>query len=186
MLAGEVVMRVFFRYLILTLSLLAFVLLCTGASVESAPASTKTLAAGPYIIDFNMYQNPPPADAPLEVTVVPHINTLHLQGYITVEPGLGTDATPLHFTLTATGGTNGALQATIRMPVRGAWNIVITLTGPQGQGSSQVAVTAAAPGAIPVWLGWLIGASPLLLIAFWIWRQHLYKRSLLSKTSNSP
>jgi hypothetical protein len=182
MFAGEVVMRVFFRYLSIALSLLAFLLLCTGASGGNAPASTQTLAAGPYIVDFNLYQNPPPADAPLEVAVVPHNSSLHLQGYLTVEPGLGTDATPLRFNLTATGGTNGALQATIRMPVRGAWNIVITLTGPQGQGSSQVAVTAAAAGAMPVWLAWLIGACPLLLIAFWIWRQHLYKRSLLSKT----
>jgi len=101
-----------------------------------------------------------------------------LQGYITAQPGLGTDATPLRFPLSATGGSRGALTAMIRMPVRGAWNLVVTLSGPQGQGVSQIAVTAAAPGAMPVWLAWLIGASPLALLTFWIWRQHLYKRSL--------
>ena len=172
-------MRVVIHSLGIGLALLAFFVLTIGASAASAPASTQTLAAGPYIIDFNLYQNPPPVDTPLEVTVVPHDSNQRLQGYITVEPGLGTDAIPLRSRLTATGDAHGTLQGTIRMPVRGAWNIVITLTGPQGQGSSQVAVTVASPGALPVWLAWLIGASPLLLVAFWIWRQHLYKRSLL-------
>jgi len=167
-------MRVLLRSAGVVIALCLLFVLTTAVSA----ASTQTLAAGPYIIDFSLSQNPPPVDTPLDATVLPHDSNLNLQGYITVEPGLGTDATPLRFPLTAAGGARGALHTTIRMPVRGAWNIVITLTGPQGQGSSQVAVTAAAPGAIPVWLGWLIGASPLVLVAFWIWRQHLYKRSL--------
>jgi hypothetical protein len=173
-------MRTLSRYLAIATALLAFLLVTTGAT--NASASTQTLAAGPYIIDFSLAQNPPPVDTPLAVTVVPHGSGLHLQGYVTAQPGLGTDATPLRFVLTATGESNGALTTTIRMPVRGAWNLVITLDGPQGQGVSQMAVTAAAPGAIPVWLGWLIGASPLALLVFWIWRQHLYKRSLVSRT----
>jgi hypothetical protein len=177
----KVIMRTFMRSLWLAGALLAVLLLTTAATTRAdAPASTQTLAAGPYIIDFSLAQNPPPVDTPLVVTIVPQDHSLHLQGYITVKPGLGTDATPLRFNLSATSAANGALQGTIHMPVRGAWNIVITLSGPRGQGDSQVAVTAAAPGAIPVWLGWLIGASPLTLVAFWIWRQNRYKRSLPS------
>jgi hypothetical protein len=176
-------MRIFLRDLGLLMALLAFVLLTTGAT--GSPASTQTLAVGPYIIDFNLYQNPPTVDTPLQVAVVSHDRSLRLQGYLTVEPGLGTDATPLRFNLTATNGTPGTLQGTIHIPVRGAWDIVVTLTGPQGQGVSRVPVTVAAPGAIPVWLGWLIGASPLALVAFWIWRQHRYKRSLLTEPSAS-
>lgn len=172
-------MRTILRYAAIAVALCLLFILTTATSVA---ASTQTLAAGPYIIDFSLSQNPPPVDTPLEATVVPHDGSLSLQGYITVEPGLGTDATPLRFNLTAPDGARGTLHTTIRMPVRGAWNIVITLTGPHGQGSSQVAVTAAAPGAIPVWLGWLIGASPLVLVAFWIWRQHIYKRSLQVST----
>lgn len=173
-------MRVLLRSAGVVIALCLLFVLTTAASA----ASTRTLAAGPYIIDFSLSQNPPPVDTPLEATVMPHDSSLNLQGYITVEPGPGTDATPLRFPLSATDGARGVLRTTIRMPVRGAWNIVITLTGSQGQGSSQVAVTAAAPGAIPVWLGWLIGASPLVLVAFWIWRQNLYKRSLqVGKTS---
>lgn len=176
-------MRVFLRYLGLLVALLMFVLLTTGAT--GLPASVQTLAAGPYIIDFDLYQNPPTVDTALKVAVVPHDRGLRLQGYVMVEPGLGTDATPQRFNLSATAATPGTLQATIHIPVRGAWDIVIALTGPQGQGVARVSVTVAAPGAIPVWLGWLIGASPLTLVAFWIWRQHRYKRSLLMEPASS-
>jgi hypothetical protein len=164
--------------------LLAALLLTTGIAQASGPARTQTLAVGPYIVDFNLYQDPPAVDTPLEVTVVPHTNGLRLQGQVIATPGLGTDATPLHFTLTAN-GTEGTLETTIRMPVRGAWNLVINLTGPQGAGTGQIAVTVASPGAMPVWVAWLIGASPLTLIAFWIWRQRRYKRSLLANSGSA-
>jgi hypothetical protein len=171
-------MRKVFHFGGIALALSVFLLLATAATANSVPASTQTLAAGPYIIDFSLSQNPPSVDTPIEVRVTPHKQSLSLQGSITVEPGLGTDATTQRFPLTALAGGSGVLQSIIHLPVRGAWNIIVTLSGPQGQGSSRVAVTAAAPGAIPVWLGWLIGASPLVLVAFWIWRQHVYKRSL--------
>ncbi|HEU5370107.1 MAG TPA: hypothetical protein VFU69_16670 [Ktedonobacterales bacterium] len=174
-----------FRRLTITAALLGIVLLTSGTTWASGPARTETLAVGPYIIDFNLYQDPPYVDTPLEVTVVPHNHSLHLQGDVTAEPGLGTDATSLHFHLAAEGDQQGTLQGTIRMPVRGAWNLLIDLSGPEGAGTGQVAVTVAAPGAIPVWLGWLIGASPLSLIAFWIWRQHRYKRSLLAQAGKA-
>lgn len=165
--------------------LLAVLLVTTEPAWAGGPARTETLAVGPYIIDFNLYQDPPYVDTPLEVTVVPHENSLQLHGQVVAEPGLGTDATPLRFNLAATEDSQGTLEGTIRMPVRGAWNLVIDLTGPEGSGTGQVAVTVAAPGALPFWLAWLIGASPLSLIAFWIWRQRRYKHALLAKTGST-
>ncbi len=161
------------------LALLVVTLATAGAAWASGPARTQTLAVGPYIVDVNLYQDPPYVDTPFEVTVVPHHASLRLQGQVTATPGLGTDAVPLHFALTASDDSS-TLQGMVRMPVRGAWNLVLSLSGPQGTGTGQVAVTVAAPGAIPFWLAWVIGASPLLLIAFWIWRQRRYKRSLLA------
>lgn len=170
------------RWLSVAAALLVFFLSTAETAWASGPARTETLAIGPYIVDFNLYQDPPYVDTPLKVTVAPHNSSLRLQGYVTAEPGPGTDATPLRFSLAANGDTNGVLAGTIRMPVRGAWNIVINLTGADGPGTAQVAVTVAAPGAIPIWLGWLIGSSPLTLIAFWIWRQHRNKQSFLAKS----
>ncbi len=162
---------------VLTLGiLLAF----AGVARASGLARTQTLAVGPYIVDVTLSQDPPSVDTPFSLTVTPHDRSLRLQGQVTAAPGLGTDAVPLHFALTASGDASGTLQGTVRVPVRGAWNLVLNLSGPQGSGSGQVAVTVAAPGAIPFWLAWVIGSSPLLLIAFWIWRQRRYKRSLLA------
>ena len=166
----------------MAVALLAFFLGPAETAWASSRARMETLAIGPYIVDFILSQDPPYVDTPQKVTVVPHDSSLRLQGHVTVEPGLGTDATPLRFNLTASEETPGTLEGTIRMPVRGAWNIVIDLTGPQGSGTAQVAVTVAAPGAIPIWLGWLIGASPLTLIAFWIWRQRRSKQAFLAKS----
>ena len=45
-------------------------------------------------------------------------------------PGLGTDAVELHSNLVSLDQTN-TLVGTIRMPVRGAWQIVIQLNGPR-------------------------------------------------------
>jgi len=155
--------------------------LTPGVAWAGGPARSETKAAGPYVIVVNLYQDPPYTDTPSMVTVVPQDSTLQLQGHIVEQPGLGTNATPLQSNLTATGDNHGTLKGTVRMPVRGAWNIVIELTGPKGSGSATVAVTVASPGAIPTWLGWLIGTSPLLFIAWWIWKQHRYRRTLLAK-----
>jgi hypothetical protein len=179
---SRIVMRLSVAVVLLAFSLATADLSPAEISWASGPARTETLAVGPYIVDFNLYQDPPYVDTPQEVTVVPHDSSLQLQGHVTAEPGLGTDATPLRFNLTASGDTHGTLEGTIRMPVRGAWTIVIDLTGPEGSGTAQIAVTVAAPGAIPIWLGWLIGASPLALIAFWIWKQRRIKQVFLAKS----
>lgn len=163
--------------------LMTLLMLMPGlALAEGKPASTRTMAAGPYIVDINFYQDPPYVDHPLEVSVVPHNSALRLSGQIIAQPGLGTDATNLYAKLAPETGQPAILEGAISMPVRGAWQIVISLNGPQGHGTASIPVTVAAPGAIPTWLGWLIALTPMLGIAWWIWRQHRYRRSLLSES----
>jgi hypothetical protein len=152
-----------------------------GAWAQGKPARTETLAAGPYIIDVNLYQDPPYTDQPLQIGVVPHDSTLRLSGQIVAQPGLGTDATELRAKLTPTDDGHGTLEGTISLPVQGAWHLVIQLDGPRGSGSEGLDVTVGAPGAMPAWLAWLIGSSPLVGIALWIWHQHEYRRRLLLK-----
>ena len=149
------------------------------ALASGGPAHTETLMAGPYIIDVNLYQDPPMTDQAVQVTVVPHDGGLHLSGRILEVPGLGTDAVELHAQLSPV-GQSGTLSGSIRMPVRGAWNIVVQLNGPQGTGQASFPITVAAPGAIPIWLGWLIGLTPLLGVAWLVWHQRRYRRKLLA------
>lgn len=156
-----------------------FVLIVLGAArANNGPALTETLTAGPYTVDVNLYQNPPVTDQSVEVTVVPRAKIVPLSGSIVVQPGLGTDAVPLHSQLSPP-DQSGTLVASIRMPVRGSWQVVVQLNGPAGTGSASFLITVAAPGAIPVWLAWLIALVPTPAIAWLIWHQFRYRRRLL-------
>lgn len=158
----------------------AFALLPTIAWASSNPASTEILTAGPYVVDVNLYQDPPVTDQSVKVTVIPHESSLRLSGRILMVPGLGTDAVELHSNLFPMGHAN-ALVGTVRMPVRGAWQIVIQLNGPRGEGEASFPVTVAGPGAMPVWLAWLIALTPLLGVAWMLWHQYRYRQKLLAR-----
>ncbi len=167
------------RNSLVALFVTCFVIMMLGAaSASSGPALTETLTAGPYTVNVNLYQNPPPSDQLVETTVVPHDTSVALTGSIVVEPGLGTDAVPLHFKLAPLNQT-GTLVTNIRMPVRGSWQVVVQLNGAKGPGSASFLITVAAPGAMPVWLAWLIAVVPMPFIAWLVWHQYRYRRRLL-------
>jgi hypothetical protein len=164
----------------------SLILVCIGAFAllptvawASGPARTVTLAAGPYIVNVNLYQDPPVTDQSVEVTVVPQESGLQLSGRIVMMPGLGTDAVELHSQLSPV-GQSSTLVGSVRMPVRGAWQIVVQLAGPRGAGEASFPVTVAGPGAIPVWLGWLIALTPMLGIGWLLWHQFRYRRKLVA------
>jgi hypothetical protein len=157
---------------------IALSLLPSMARASGKPASTETLIAGSYIIDVNLYQDPPVADQASEITVVPHETNVRLSGRVIMMPGLGTDAVELHSNLVSLNQTN-TLVGTIRMPVRGAWQIIIQLNGPQGAGEASFPVRVAGPGAMPFWMAWLIALTPLIGITWWIWHQRRYRKKLL-------
>jgi hypothetical protein len=170
------------RYLLkVVCTLLALVACCllTPGMVLAAgkPARVITMAVGSYIVDVELDQNQPYVERPLTLTVVPHNSALRLRGRIIAEPGLGTDATNLYAKLSPQ-GNSAVLVGKISLPVRGAWNLVIELTGPQGQAQAGFPVTVAAPGAMPFWMGWVIALTPLLAIAWWLLWLHRYRRTL--------
>jgi len=168
----------FFTLVPILACFIALSLLAGIAFASDKPASTETLLAGPYIIDVNLYQDPPVADQSSEITVVPHDANLRFSGSIVVMPGLGTDAVPLHTNLELLNQTN-TLVGTIRMPVRGAWQIVIQLNGLRGAGEASFPVTVAGPGAMPFWMAWLIALTPFVGITWWIFHQRRYRKKLM-------
>ena len=164
------------------LALLLLLLIApAGVLAESQPASTQTVAAGPYAIDVSLSQDPPFVDQPFDVIVRPHSGSLQLKGEVIASPGLGTDGVDLHTPLSLTGDKKGTLKSTIHIPVRGAWNIVIQVDGGQGVGKASIPVTVGAPGAMAPWLAWLIGSSPLAIIAVCVWLQHRYRQRLIAQ-----
>lgn len=165
--------------------LLAFLVLNMGfVYAQGQPARSEILTAGPYTIIMSFSQDPPEVETPLEVTIKNQSGTM-LSGRIVAQPGLGTDGATLYTQLRAVPGEQGTLVGTVHLPVRGAWNIIADLNGPHGRGTASIAVTVSAPNAIPIWLGWLIGLSPLLgciWLAWWLWN---YRYTLLAKSKNN-
>ncbi len=151
------------------------------ALAASTPAYTATLLAGPYTIDVSLSQNPPFTDQPFEVTVGAHGSSQLVSGLLVAEPGLGTDAVRLQTPLSRLAGATGKISGWLHLPVRGAWHLVVEVNGPQGAGSASTDITVGAPGAIAPWLAWTIGATPLILIAWWVQRQRRYRRNLLAE-----
>jgi hypothetical protein len=95
----------------------AFAVFPTVAWASGRPARTEILTAGPYIIDVNLYQDPPVTDQPVEVTVIPHEVGLRLFGRILMVPGVGTNAVELYSMLLPLDRTT-TLVGRLRMPVR--------------------------------------------------------------------
>jgi hypothetical protein len=144
------------------------IVLAAALVLALAPlASTRTDAypAGPYTVtvtredpvdvdhasDFGLRLTP--ADgAGLVAITLPGPGTPARAGRATTEPGAGA----------------GAYVVRASFPVRGAWVLAIDISGPRGRGRAVVPLTVAAPGAIPMWLGWTIGLSPLAGLALFL------------------
>ena len=150
------------------------------AHASSISTHTETLSAGPYLIDASLDPYPPTTDQSVEVKIVPHGGDgMHLSGRVLMVPGLGTDAVELHASLSPLNQTD-TLIGSIHIPVRGAWNIVIQLNGPHGQGQASFPITVGAPGAIPIWMGWLIALLPFLGVTWLLFNQYRYRKQLLA------
>lgn len=132
---------------------------------QVAHTRTDPYAAGPYTVTVT-------SDDPVQVDrATPFAIALSPADGATVLalalPGPGTAARPGR-ALTAAGGAGGRYVVTASFPVRGAWVLALDVAGPAGRGRAAVPLTVAAPGAIPQWLGWTIGLSPLLGLAVFL------------------
>jgi hypothetical protein len=139
----------------LVVTLLALAPLAGSARTDAYPA-------GPYTVTVTR-NDPVDVDRStgFAVTVAPSAGA----GVVAITlPGPGTAGRPGR-AVTASGGGSGRYVVTATFPVRGAWVLALDVSGAAGHGRAVVPVTAAAPGAIPVWLGWTIGLSPLAGLA---------------------
>ena len=163
---------------------LAALALAAGAPLAAAPAvasaaATRTDAyrAGPYTVTVTR-EDPVQVDRAtvFAVAVAPADGA----GVVAVRlPGPGT-AGRQGRAETAPGARPGTYVVTAAFPVRGAWVLAIAVDGRAGRGQAAVPVTVAAPGAIPEWLGWTIGLSPLAGLAVFLVAQVRTARRLRS------
>jgi hypothetical protein len=160
--------------------LLALALAAPPASAHAErPASTTTVEAGAYPLTVALYADPPRAGQEFAVVVTPAPGSVAPDAVrLVARPGLGTNATPTRALLTPDPDAPGSFAGTAHLPVVGPWLLDVLVDGPAGPATATVPVTAGAPGAVPIWLGWALGLAPLLGLAWFVGWQHRYLRRL--------
>jgi hypothetical protein len=146
------------------------------ALAHGVPARHDERPIAGYRLQINQYAAPARVAQALQVTV--SADGASLDGVVLTirgRPGLGTDANPTRAVpLIEEPLEPGSYAAEVVLPVAGTWDLEVQVDGPAGTGAVRVPVTVAAPAAMPVWLGWLIGLSPLAGLAWfarWTLRQ---------------
>jgi hypothetical protein len=126
-----------------------------------AATRTDAYAAGPYTVTVTRQD---PVDVDHAEAFGLALTPADGAGVVAITlPGPGTAARPGRATTTP-GARPGVYVVTTSFSVRGAWVLAIDVSGVRGRGRAVVPVTVAAPGAIPQWLGWTIGLSPLAVL----------------------
>ena len=168
-------MRKVWQRLLLAVGVIAFIallieiILSVGATMHgSTPARVVHMIAGPYHLKVSLYKDPANAGFALPFAIAPEQPVQGSLAYdVTSLPSEGLHATAIHGSVSPDANIPNGVQGTAEITVQGAWELDITVSGPAGTGEVVVPITAAAPPAIPVWLGWLIGLIPLYgLLAF--------------------
>lgn len=175
----------FVQYLLLALGVVALGVLLVeiGLSIAATqhgdtPAKTVQGNVGPYALTLNLYTYPAHAGFALPFAIAPQSSTTTQLTYdVTSVPGPGLHATAIHGSVTPDPHVAGGVQGTVEITVQGQWYLHIVVNGPSGEGEVYVPVTATAPPAIPIWVGWSIGFIPLYgLIAFLVIQRNQNRR----------
>jgi len=152
------------------LALLLLTLACGSALAHGVPARQDERTIAGYHLLVNQYADPARVEQALPVTVAAAPDGPSLDGAslsLVGRPGLGTDGVATRAVpLIEEPLEPGSYAAEVAFSVAGSWELEVQVDGPVGSGAARVPVVVAAPSAIPVWLGWLIGLSPLAGLAW--------------------
>jgi hypothetical protein len=129
----------------------------------NTPKRVVHVMAGPYALNVSLYDDPANAGFALPFAIAPtQPGNGHLSFNVSSIPGVGVHATPVRASIGADPNVHDGIQGDAEITVQGPWVLHIVVNGTAGQGIVDVPITAIAPPAIPGWLGWSIGAIPLL------------------------
>jgi hypothetical protein len=159
-----------FQFLLLAFGVIA--LLVVGGEIiysiaatthGSTPARVVQVEAGPYPLTVSLYTYPAYAGYALPFAIAPRqpvSGTLTYDVSSTPDPS-DAPATPVRASLSPDPKVHNGVQGDAEITTQGRWALDIVVTGNAGRGEVFVPITATAPPAIPIWLGWLIGFIPL-------------------------
>jgi hypothetical protein len=150
------------RVLLLVIVVLACLGLPGGAVAhDGVPETVERVQAGPYALELRYYSTPR-AGQNLLLLVVP-LGGLEPEAVrIDVAPGAGVEAQPVRVRTAPDPDDPTATDALFAPAAPGLWVITIAADGAAGVGRAETGIIVAAPGAVPVPVGWAIGLSPLI------------------------
>ncbi len=156
----------------LPIALMLSLLLPMQASAHGAsPLHTETLHVGGYDLTVEFYNWPIRVEQTAAVRIVPQTPlpsraALQLQATLVPAPGVPDQPRPL--TVGPDSDSDLAYSVDVRALVTGEWQLQISAAGAAGSGVASMRMPVAGPPRIPVWLGWLIGLTPLLGLLIFI------------------
>jgi hypothetical protein len=132
-----------------------------AAAHTGVPERQERVKAGPYTLEVRYY-SVPRSGQPLYLMIVPIEGGQPGNVRVSAEPGAGVEATAVPVRTLTDPDDPTATDAVLTPAATGLWVLTIAADGPAGAGEAELGVIAAAPGAIPVPVGWAIGLSPLI------------------------
>lgn len=161
--------------------LLVTLLLLSTSSVSAhggGPLHSVDLVVGAYTLNVGFFNWPLRAEQPFSLLIVP-TGTQYQQRELSVKllftPAAGTPGDPKAAKVLPDSDSDSGYAVDAGIGVKGNWQMVLTVAGPQGEASTTLPVEVTGPPEMPTWLGWLIALAPLLgLVAFgWSQRKKL-------------
>jgi hypothetical protein len=143
----------------------------TALAHGTDPARLIPVSAGPYQLVVSLYDDPPISGDLLHFSVDPAAGSSAAEQWrLSVEaiPRSGTRATRVRGTVRPRDEAATGFTGEVRLTAPGAWNLHLVLQGPVGTGQADVPLRAAAPAAIPLWLGWAVGLVPVWILLVFV------------------
>ena len=161
-----------FRTLALCTVLALLALSGAPAHAQSgAPLKTIDVQVGSYPLQVSYY-NEVQGGGALQFGIAPQPGGAVPGSYVVMAvPGTIVNAVPVRASVGPDPERPGGVRGSVYLPVSGQWMLSVDVIGPLGHAVEDVPILAAAPPAIPVWLGWLIGLLPVwAIVGFVIWQ----------------
>ncbi|MFN8514021.1 MAG: hypothetical protein U0841_15840 [Chloroflexia bacterium] len=178
---GDARTRSHLAYLFPLLALLLASLAAPLAAAHTgAPERSERVKAGPYTLELRYY-SAPRAGQPLYLMIVPVGGGQPTTIRATAEPGAGVDAIAARVVMAPDNDDPTATDAAIHLSTAGLWVVTIAADGPAGSGQAETSVLAAAPGAIPIPVGWAIGLTPIVGVIGFAVAQRRWLRSVTTR-----
>jgi hypothetical protein len=147
-----------------------------AAAHTGVPDRTERVKAGPYTLELRYYGTPH-AGQPLGLMIVPVAGGQPTAIRVAADPGAGVSATAARVSTSPDSADATATDALIYLSTAGLWVITVSADGPAGTGQAETGIVAAAPGAIPVPVGWAIALTPLIgIVGFALSQRRWLKR----------